>query len=101
MIKYFGNSKPVRIWCQDESRFGLITITMQGKMITLKGVKPVGKKQWKRGNFYIYGVVEPATGEQCYQEFSQLNYNCFQEFLNGLGQKYSESLNLIIMDNGS
>ncbi|WP_445171603.1 winged helix-turn-helix domain-containing protein [Microcoleus sp.] len=28
MIKYFGNSKPVRIWCQDESRFGLIT--MQG-----------------------------------------------------------------------
>jgi transposase len=24
-IKYFGNSKPVRIWCQNESRFGLIT----------------------------------------------------------------------------
>ena len=23
MIKYFGDSKPVRIWCQDESRFGL------------------------------------------------------------------------------
>jgi hypothetical protein len=57
-------------------------------MITLKGVKPIGKKQWKRGKFYIYGVVEPATGEQYYQEFSQLNYNCFQEFLKGLGQKY-------------
>ena len=99
MIKYFGNSKPVRIWCQDESRFGLIT--MQGRMITLKGVKPIGKKQWKRGNFYIYGVVEPATGEQYYQEFSRLDYNCFQEFLNGFGQKYSESFNLIIMDNGS
>ncbi|MEG5036445.1 helix-turn-helix domain-containing protein [Microcoleus sp. AT3-D2] len=26
MIKYFGNSKPVRIWCQDESRFGLLTM---------------------------------------------------------------------------
>ena len=99
MIKYFGNSKPVRIWCQDESRFGLITIP--GRMITLRGVKPIGKKQWKRGNFYIYGVVEPATGEQYYQEFSQLNYNCFQEFLKGFGQKYSESFNLIIMDNGS
>ena len=80
MIKYFGNSKPVRIWCQDESRFGLIT--NQGRRITLKGVKPIGKKQWKRGNFYIYGVVEPATGEQYYQEFPRLNYNCFQEFLN-------------------
>ena len=51
--------------------------------------------------FYIYGVVEPATGEQYYQEFSRLDYNCFQEFLNGFGQKHSESFNLIIMDNGS
>lgn len=99
MIKYFGKGKPVRIWCQDESRFGLIT--MQGRMITLKGVKPVGKKQWKRGNFYVYGVVEPATGEQYYQEFARINSNCFQEFLNGFGQKYSDYFNLIIMDNGS
>jgi transposase len=99
MIKYFGTGQPVRIWCQDESRFGLIT--MQGRMITLKGIKPVGKKQWKRGNFYVYGVVEPSTGEQYYQEFSQLNHNCFQEFLNGFAEKYSDSFNLIIMDNGS
>ncbi|MEG4330168.1 IS630 family transposase [Microcoleus sp. herbarium5] len=99
MIKYFGTGQPVRIWCQDESRFGLIT--MQGRMITLKGIKPVGKKQWKRGNFYVYGVVEPSTGEQYYQEFSQLNHNCFQEFLNGFSQKYSDYFNLIIMDNGS
>ncbi|MEG4034891.1 IS630 family transposase [Microcoleus sp. w1-18aA5] len=99
MIKYFGTGQPVRIWCQDESRFGLIT--MQGRMITLKGIKPVGQKQWKRGNFYVYGVVEPSTGEQYYQEFSQLNHNCFQEFLNGFAQKYSDYFNLIIMDNGS
>ncbi|MCC3411921.1 MULTISPECIES: IS630 family transposase [unclassified Microcoleus] len=99
MIKYFGTGQPVRIWCQDESRFGLIT--MQGRMITLKGIKPVGKKQWKRGNFYVYGVVEPSTGEQYYQEFSQLNHNCFQEFLNGFAEKYSYHFNLIIMDNGS
>ena len=99
MIKYFGTGQPVRIWCQDESRFGLIT--MQGRMITLKGIKPVGKKQWKRGNFYVYGVVEPSTGEQYYQEFSQLNHNCFQDFLNGFAQKYSDYFNLIIMDNGS
>ena len=99
MIKYFGNGKPVRIWCQDESRFGLIT--MPCRMITLKGVKPIEKKQWKRGNFYVCGAVEPAICEQDYQEFAQLNYNCFQDFLNGLGQKYSESFNLIIMDRGS
>jgi transposase len=99
MIKYFGTGKPVRIWCQDESRFGLIT--MQGRMITLKGIKPVGKKQCQRGNFYVYGVVEPSTGEQYYQEVSQLNHNCFQEFLNGFAQKYSDYFNLIILDNGN
>jgi hypothetical protein len=86
MIKYFGNSNPVRIWCQDERRFGLIT--MPCRMMTLKGVKPIGKKQGKRGNFEIYGVVEPATGEQYYREFPRVNYNCFQEFLKGFGQKY-------------
>jgi len=70
-------------------------------MITLKEIKPVGKKQWKRGNFYVYGVVEPATGEQYYQEFARIDSNCFQEFLNGFGQKYSDYFNLIIMENGS
>ena len=99
MIKYFGNGKPVRIWCQDESRFGLIT--MPGRMITLKGVKPIGKKEWKRGNFYVYGVVEPATGEQYYQKNARVDSNCFQEFLKGFGQKYLDYFNLIIMDNGS
>jgi transposase len=99
MIKYFGNGKPVRIWCQDESRFGLIT--MPCRMITLKGVKPIGKKEWKRGNFYVYGVVEPATGEQYYQKNARVDSNCFQEFLKGFGQKYLDYFNLIIMDNGS
>jgi hypothetical protein len=42
MIKYFGNGKPVRIWCQDESRFGLIT--MPCRRITLKGVNPLVKR---------------------------------------------------------
>jgi hypothetical protein len=56
-------------------------------MITLKGIKPVGKKQCQRVNFYVYGVVEPSRGEQYYQEFAQLNHNCFQEFLNGICSK--------------
>jgi len=99
MIKYFGTGQPVRIWCQDESRFGLIT--MLGRMITLKGIKPLGKKQWKRGNFYVYGVVEPATGEQYFQDLPKVNCNYFQEFLDGFAQKYPDSFNLIIMDNGS
>lgn len=99
MIKHFGNGKPVKIWCQDESRFGLIT--MASRMITLKGIKPIGKKQWKRGNFYIYGLVNPETGKQYFQEFGRVNSSCFQEFLNGFAAQYTDNFNLIIMDNGS
>lgn len=46
---------------EDETRLGLKTIT--GRRLTLKGVKPIGLVQWQRDNYYLYGVVEPKTGE--------------------------------------
>lgn len=44
--------------------------TEAGRLITQKGVKPVGIMQWKRENFYLYGLVEPLTGEYFIWEFS-------------------------------
>ncbi|MFH7024330.1 MAG: hypothetical protein ACHBN1_02745 [Heteroscytonema crispum UTEX LB 1556] len=55
-----GFDKTLPYLCQDESRFGLQTIP--GRLITLKGRKPIGSTQWKRDNFYLYGVVKPLTG---------------------------------------
>ncbi len=46
-------------------------------------------------------MVEPATGEQYFQDLPHVNCNYFQEFLDGFAQKYPDSFNLIIMDNGS
>ena len=60
-MRYLGTDKQVRYWCQDENRLGLKTLT--GRTITLKGVKPLGLVGWQRKNFYLYGVVEPATGD--------------------------------------
>jgi len=53
---------------------------MQGRMITLKGVKPIGKKQWKRGNFYIYGAVKPATGNNIIKNFLSSITTVFKSF---------------------
>jgi hypothetical protein len=78
---------------------GLKTLT--GRTITLKGVKPYGMVGWQRQNFYLYGVVEPATGDSFLWEFSHLDSKCFQEFLDLFSQKYPDALNLIQMDNGS
>ena len=89
----------MRYWCQDESRLGLKTIT--GRQITLFGVKPQGRVGWQRENFYLYGAVEPATGNSFFYEFSHLDSSCFQAFLNHFSQQFPDSLNLLQLDNGS
>jgi transposase len=89
----------VRIFCQDESRFGLLPI--QRRQITLTGVKPLGLVQYRFENFYVYGAVEPSTGESFFLELPQLNAVNFQIFLNEFAQHYQETLNIILMDNGS
>jgi hypothetical protein len=99
LLRYLGDERQVRYWCCDESRLGLKTIT--GRTITIKGVKPEGIVGWHRKNFYLYGVVEPATGDSFFWEFSHLDGQCFQEFLDLFSQAYSNALNLIQMDNGS
>jgi transposase len=64
-------------------------------------VKPQGRVGWKRENFYLYGAVEPATGNSFFYEFSYLDSACFQAFLNHFSQQFLDSLNLLQLDNGS
>lgn len=94
-----GTNKPFRYWCEDESRLGLKTIT--GRTMELKGVKPTGIVGWPRKNFYLDGIIEPATGDSFFWEFSHLDATCCQDFLNLFSTAYPDSLNLIQMDNGS
>jgi transposase len=89
----------VRIFCQDESRFGLLPI--QRRQITLTGVKPLGLVQYRFENFYVYGAVEPTTGESFFLELPQLNTVNFQIFLHEFAQHYQGTLNIILLDNGS
>lgn len=95
----FGFGKPLRYLCQDESRFGLQTIP--GRLITLSGVKPVGSTQWKRDNFYLYGVVEPLTGDSFFYEFSHLDSSCFQAFINLVSDWLADNVAVMQMDQAS
>ncbi|MGD1858613.1 MAG: hypothetical protein ACFB0E_01425 [Leptolyngbyaceae cyanobacterium] len=74
----------VRFFCQDESRFGLKTLT--GRRITVRGVKPVGKVRWTFQVTYLYGVVESVTGEHFFYKFTHCNTECFQCFLELVAQ---------------
>lgn len=82
--------------CQDETRLGLKTI--QGKVITAKGVKPTVEVQWKRDNFWIYGAIAPLTGEYFQQEQPKLNGACFQSFLAWLSAQLGARWALLQID---
>ena len=90
---------PLRYLCQDETRLGLLTIP--GRLITLKGVKPHGPTQWQRDNFYLYGVVEPLTGASYFYEFSHLDSDCFQIFVDQVSGTFADSVVVMQMDRGS
>ena len=69
-------------------------------MITACGIKPIGKWQWLFKAFWLYGAVEPATGESFFLEFSHVDSDCYQRFLDEFSQAYPHSLNVLQVDNG-
>ena len=54
--------KKVRSWSEDESRMGLHTI--QRRKLTGRGIKPQVQVLWDFIYLWLYGVVEPLTGER-------------------------------------
>jgi transposase len=87
----------VRYWSQDETRLGLKTI--HRRKITNRGVKPIGIEQWQRETYYLYGIVEPKTGDSFFYEFSHLDHICFEQFLKLVSQQFPDSLNIVQLDN--
>jgi hypothetical protein len=93
LYELFGKGEKICYFCQDEIRLGLKTIP--GKRITVKGVKPLGCTQWPRKKFYLYGAIEVQTAESYFYEFSHLDSQCFQRFINQLSEEFSD---IVIMN---
>lgn len=91
------NTRPILVFAQDESRFGLRTI--RRRRLTARGVQPIGVTQHDFENFYVYGAVAPATGQDFFLELPQLNSTNFQVFLDAFAAAYPDTLNLVILDN--
>jgi transposase len=87
----------VRVFSQDESRFGLLT--GRRRRVTARGVQPVGSVQHVFEWFYVYGAVAPVTGERFFLELPYLNAAMLQIFLDGFAQAFPDSLNLLLLDN--
>lgn len=91
------NTRPVRVFSQDESRCGLLTV--RRRRLTSRGVQPLGAIQHVFDWFYVYGAVAPTTGERFFLDLPYLNADMFQLFVNALAQAFPDSLNLLLLDN--
>lgn len=93
-----NKKRPLRYWSPDETRLGLKTI--ERRKVTAYGVKPIGKVQWKFVAYYLYGIIEPSSGDSFFLEFSHLDSQCFQVFLNEVSRYSPDCLNIIQLDQG-
>ena len=88
---------PIKVWWQDESRFGLHTIPR--RRLTLTGVKPVGLRQHRFQALYLFGIVAPATGETYFEAALKFNCASFQRFLDAFASDHADTFNIIVLDN--
>jgi transposase len=92
-----AHTRPVRVFSQDDSRFGLRTI--RRRRLTARGVQPVGPVQHVFAWWYVYGAVEPTTGARFFLEWPYLNAEMFQLFVNAFAQAFPDRLNILLLDN--
>jgi hypothetical protein len=80
----------LRFWVEDESRFGLKPIYR--RRITAPGVAPIALQQFRFEWVWLYGFVEPLTGESFFWEYSRLDHQCFGDVLAAFTREYSAPL---------
>ena len=71
------------------------------KRITAKGVRPLISSEIKREYYYLFGMIEPATGKDFMLELPTLDTAMMQVFMDEFAKEDETSLHLILMDNAS
>jgi hypothetical protein len=91
------NLRPIRVFSQDDRRFGLLTV--RRRRLMSPGVQPIGAVQHVFEWCDIYGAVEPTTGERFFLELPYLNVEGFQIFVDTFAAAFPDSLNRLLLDN--
>ena len=95
-LAHKGVVKHWKVYFQDESRFGLMTVLRRA--ITLAGVKPVGLYQHRFIYRYCYGLVEPLAGDHFFVTAPQVNTVYFQYMLEEFSSHQPEVFKFIFID---
>lgn len=88
----------LRVWFEDEARVG--TKPSPKKRLTARGVKPRVVQGHTYESFWVYGAVDVTSGESVFVEWSHLDGECFEHFLQELSRQGGEDeVHLLILDN--
>ena len=68
------------------------------RRLTARGVAPKQPYGPLYEYYWLYGAVEPKTGEAFYLEMPALDPDCFTVFLRELARSYAETLNVVVLD---
>lgn len=85
-----------KVYFQDESRFGLMTVLRRA--ITRAGVKAVGAYQHRFIYRYCYGLVEPLSGDKFFVTAPQVNTLFFEYLLQEFSGHQPQVYKIIFLD---
>jgi hypothetical protein len=91
-----AHTRPVRVFSQDDRRFGLLTI--RWRRLTAAGVQPIGSVQHAFEWCYVNGAVAPTTGDRFFLEWPYLNAEMFPRFVDAFAQAFPDSRNILLLD---
>ena len=94
-IKLVKENKPVRIMFQDEAGFGRINTP---KYCWTDGNRPSVPCHHIREYRYVFGAVDPCTGDDYFLVTPLCNTVCMNLFLKGLSKQYADEEILLICD---
>jgi transposase len=91
--------RSVNLYFQDESRFGLIT--KQKRVITAKGIKPIGKYKHSYLYKWLWGSFSPITGESFCMTTNGVCKDLFIKYLENFSKHKPGELKIIVIDNAA
>ena len=76
-------------------------ITKQKRVLTGKGIKPVGKYKHSYQYFWLWGSFSPITGDAHYMISNGVSKDAFIAYLNDLSLLRPRELKILIIDNAT
>ena len=89
----------MNLYFQDESRFGLIT--KQARVVTAKGIKPIGRYKHSYLYKWLWGSFSPVTGESFCMTTDGVCKEFFVKYLEDFSKHKPEELKILVVDNAA